>query len=128
MTVAQLQFSKIGKVMRHITLLEDQRVPRDAEFAFRARAQALVERWQSVLGAAKGAGKKDEQKEGLNGVNGVPLATVAPTAPPAAADGSGGSEEAPASGAAKLDVNGASVPEGGDGEYRPASPLRCSGY
>ncbi|KAG6860774.1 hypothetical protein C0995_007678 [Termitomyces sp. Mi166 len=108
MTVAYLQFSKIGKVMRHITLLEDKRVPRDAEFRFRARAQALVERWQSVLGAAKdvkgGAEKKEVGKEGkekgvkegegerkeagedVNGVNG-------------AATGAG--EEA-----AKIEVNG----------------------
>ncbi|KAG6805239.1 hypothetical protein H0H93_005270, partial [Arthromyces matolae] len=44
--------------MRHITALDDGRVPRDTEFRFRARAQALVERWQNVLGAGSGAGKE----------------------------------------------------------------------
>ncbi|KAG6852932.1 hypothetical protein C0991_008046, partial [Blastosporella zonata] len=68
MTVAYLQFSKIGKVMRHITLLDDMRIPRDAEFKFKDRAQTLVERWQAVLNAAK---------EGE--VGGVSLSAKAPT-------------------------------------------------
>ncbi|KAJ3533773.1 hypothetical protein NMY22_g7199 [Coprinellus aureogranulatus] len=48
-----LQYSKIGKVMRHIAALAPSKVPRDAEFKFRERAKALVERWQGVLNAAK---------------------------------------------------------------------------
>ncbi|KNZ76223.1 Putative oxidoreductase GLYR1 like protein [Termitomyces sp. J132] len=101
MTVAHLQFSKIGKVMRHITLLEDRRVPRDGEFRFRARAQALVERWQSVLGAAKEGkeGKREERRaeggavNGVEAVNGKDEEGVSPTAPASAS-------------APKSDVNG----------------------
>ncbi|KAG5338622.1 hypothetical protein C0989_006753 [Termitomyces sp. Mn162] len=92
MTVAHLQFSKIGKVMRHITLLEDRRVPRDGEFKFRARAQALVERWQSVLGAAKEGkqGKREERRmeggavNGVEAVNGKDEEGVSPMAPASA--------------------------------------------
>ncbi|KAK7050101.1 PWWP domain-containing protein [Favolaschia claudopus] len=54
-TIAYLTFSKIGKVMRHINLLEPARVPRDDEFHFRDRAKALVDRWQDVLAASKAA-------------------------------------------------------------------------
>lgn len=48
-----LQYSKIGKVTRHIAALTPSKVPRDAEFKFRERAKSLVERWQVVLNAAK---------------------------------------------------------------------------
>ncbi|KAG6898968.1 hypothetical protein C0993_002146 [Termitomyces sp. T159_Od127] len=116
MTVAQLQFSKIGKVMRHITLLEDKRVPRDAEFSFRARAQALVERWQSVLGAAKGAVavKKDEPKDGVNGVNGAPEPETADAPEPAKLEVNGASAaDADADMAAPADVD---APGEADGE------------
>ncbi|GLB44947.1 putative PWWP domain containing protein [Lyophyllum shimeji] len=84
MSVAYLQFSKIGKVMRHITLLPEDRVPRDAEFRFRERARALVERWQLVLGAGRtemkgqevnGNGNgKEGKEEGKAGVNGAEVA------------------------------------------------------
>ncbi|KAJ6580383.1 hypothetical protein DFH09DRAFT_979145, partial [Mycena vulgaris] len=43
------QFSKIGKVMRHIHLLEENRIPRDDEFKFRERAKALVDKWHEIL-------------------------------------------------------------------------------
>ncbi|KIK05161.1 hypothetical protein K443DRAFT_675316 [Laccaria amethystina LaAM-08-1] len=56
MTIEQLQFSKIGKVMRHIAVLTEDKVPRDDEFKFRLRAGALVERWHKILNANKGAG------------------------------------------------------------------------
>ncbi|KAF8212606.1 hypothetical protein K438DRAFT_1927942 [Mycena galopus ATCC 62051] len=49
MTVDYLNFSKIGKVMRHIHLLEPHRVPRDDELHFRARAKALVDKWHAIL-------------------------------------------------------------------------------
>ncbi|EIW62436.1 uncharacterized protein TRAVEDRAFT_17135 [Trametes versicolor FP-101664 SS1] len=59
------KFSKIGKVMRHIHALGDDKVPRDGEFRFRARAGVLVDRWLDVLRtggsrpAAAGARKED---------------------------------------------------------------------
>ncbi|KAF6745265.1 hypothetical protein DFP72DRAFT_974406, partial [Ephemerocybe angulata] len=69
-TIEQLQFSKIGKVMRHIAALPAGKVPRDAEFRFRERARALVERWQAILtkskeGESKGGSpaKEEEGKE-----------------------------------------------------------------
>ena len=51
--IQYLQFSKIGKVMRHITVLTDDKVPRDDEFKFRERAKALVDQWHQVLNANK---------------------------------------------------------------------------
>ncbi|KAJ7167101.1 hypothetical protein C8R46DRAFT_1096045 [Mycena filopes] len=49
MNVGYLTFSKIGKVMRHISLLPPADVPRDEEYRFRARAKALVDRWHTIL-------------------------------------------------------------------------------
>ncbi|RDB16277.1 PWWP domain-containing protein2 [Hypsizygus marmoreus] len=57
-SVQYLQFSKIGKVMRHITLLTDDKIPRDDEFHFRDRAKALVDRWHQVLNANKTNGSE----------------------------------------------------------------------
>ncbi|KAF9227163.1 hypothetical protein BS17DRAFT_450201 [Gyrodon lividus] len=48
-----LSFSKIGKVMRHIAALSQEKVPRDEEFKFRVRAKALVDKWHAILGANK---------------------------------------------------------------------------
>ncbi|KAJ6456772.1 hypothetical protein C8R47DRAFT_1082303 [Mycena vitilis] len=53
MSIEYLTFSKIGKVMRHIHLLEPDRVPRDDEFKFRDRAKALVDKWHGILNANK---------------------------------------------------------------------------
>ena len=47
--VPAAQFTKIGKVMRHIHLLKPAQVPRDDEFKFRDRAKVLVDRWHEVL-------------------------------------------------------------------------------
>ncbi|KAF8186140.1 hypothetical protein K438DRAFT_1039605 [Mycena galopus ATCC 62051] len=49
MNVEYLNFSKIGKIMRHINLLPPNRVPRDDEFHFRDRAGALVNKWHKLL-------------------------------------------------------------------------------
>ncbi|KAF9447901.1 hypothetical protein P691DRAFT_705908 [Macrolepiota fuliginosa MF-IS2] len=54
-TIEYLQFSKIGKVMRHIAVLSDDKVPRNAEFKFKDRADALVKKWQQILNANKPA-------------------------------------------------------------------------
>ncbi|KAJ7645008.1 hypothetical protein B0H17DRAFT_458673 [Mycena rosella] len=53
MTIDYLTFSKIGKVMRHIHLLEPGKVPRDDEYNFRDRAKALVDNWHDILNANK---------------------------------------------------------------------------
>ncbi|KAJ7691545.1 hypothetical protein B0H17DRAFT_1062897 [Mycena rosella] len=55
MTIDYLTFSKIGKVMRHIHLLELGKVPRDDEYNFRDRAKALVDKWHDddILNANK---------------------------------------------------------------------------
>jgi hypothetical protein len=55
-----LQFSKIGKVMRHIAVLSDEKVPRNAEFQFKERADALVKKWQQILNANKPNGAAAE--------------------------------------------------------------------
>ncbi|KAJ7260314.1 hypothetical protein B0H12DRAFT_1107750 [Mycena haematopus] len=49
MNIGYLTFSKIGKVMRHIHLLDAAKVPRDDEFHFRDRAKALVDKWHEIL-------------------------------------------------------------------------------
>lgn len=52
-TIHYLTFSKIGKVMRHIAALADEKIPNDNQYKFRERAKALVDRWQQVLNANK---------------------------------------------------------------------------
>jgi hypothetical protein len=39
--------------MRHIAALPDEKIPRDEEFNFRARAKNLVEKWHQILNANK---------------------------------------------------------------------------
>lgn len=39
--------------MRHIAALTPDKVPRDDQFKFRARAKALVDKWHAILGANK---------------------------------------------------------------------------
>ncbi|KAK7017745.1 hypothetical protein R3P38DRAFT_2985226 [Favolaschia claudopus] len=88
-TIAYLTFSKIGKVMRHIHLLEPNRVPRDDEYHFRDRAKALVDKWQGILatskaetaaeGVTEGTAKMDingEAKEGETEAEGAGDLTV----------------------------------------------------
>ncbi|KAK7029295.1 hypothetical protein R3P38DRAFT_2622264 [Favolaschia claudopus] len=58
-TMAYLTFSKIGKVMRHILLLESSRIPRDDEFHFRDRARGLVKKWQGVISLSRAADGMD---------------------------------------------------------------------
>jgi hypothetical protein len=54
--IAHHQFSKIGKVMRHIAAPSQERIPRDSEFGFRDRAKILADRWQEVLDPSKANG------------------------------------------------------------------------
>jgi hypothetical protein len=53
LTVSIAQFSKIGKVMRHIAALGEDKVPRNNEFNFLARAQTLVDKWHDILNSNK---------------------------------------------------------------------------
>jgi hypothetical protein len=69
MSVPYLQFSKIGKVMRHIAVLPDDKVPGDAKFRFRDRAKSLVDKWHAVLNAGK-PGSGEGEKEGAANTNG----------------------------------------------------------
>jgi hypothetical protein len=66
-----MQYSKIGKVMRHIHMQPSDKIPRDDEFHFRSRAKALVDKWHVILSA---------NKEGGPGANGTPAGS-SPTAP-----------------------------------------------
>ncbi|KAG5640837.1 hypothetical protein DXG03_006877 [Asterophora parasitica] len=108
MTVAHLQFSKIGKVMRHITLLKPDRLPRDAEFRFRDRAQALVERWQTQLGTREPKdGVKDEEPKEEAKPNGSAVVADAGAVEGAAKPVVKKDEERSVTeGAAALDLNG----------------------
>jgi hypothetical protein len=61
------QFSKIGKVMRHIAALGEDKVPRNAEFNFLGRAQTLVDKWHDILNSNKprtSAGGNTENGDG----------------------------------------------------------------
>lgn len=58
------QFSKIGKVMRHITALSDDKVPLDSQYKFRDRAKVLVERWQHIINASRVDGKDSSKPFG----------------------------------------------------------------
>ncbi len=69
--INDLQYSKIGKVMRHIHMQPSDKVPRDDEFHFRSRAKALVDKWHVILSA---------NKEGEPGANGTPSGS-SPTVP-----------------------------------------------
>ncbi|KAJ6476496.1 hypothetical protein C8R47DRAFT_985331, partial [Mycena vitilis] len=60
LSVPVLQYSKIGKVMRHIGLLESANVPRDDEFKFRHRANVLVDKWQGILDGSAVVAEKDD--------------------------------------------------------------------
>ncbi|KAF7973272.1 hypothetical protein HWV62_15711 [Athelia sp. TMB] len=53
------QFSKIGKVMRHIAALTDDKVPRNDEYNFLARAGTLVDRWHEILNSKKSEGSNE---------------------------------------------------------------------
>ncbi|KIY73024.1 hypothetical protein CYLTODRAFT_337816, partial [Cylindrobasidium torrendii FP15055 ss-10] len=43
-------YSKIGKVMRHIAALTEDKLPTaiDEQYKFRQRSRVLVDRWQAV--------------------------------------------------------------------------------
>ncbi|KAJ7748220.1 hypothetical protein DFH07DRAFT_830462 [Mycena maculata] len=71
MNIEYLTFSKIGKVMRHIHLLEAGKVPRDDEFKFRDRAKALVDKWHQILNANKEAPDGDGTTGEAADVNGA---------------------------------------------------------
>jgi hypothetical protein len=54
--------------MRYITAVPEDRMPRDDEFQFRARAKSLVEKWSEIRNANKtGAESPAETTRHLNG-------------------------------------------------------------
>ncbi|KAI0332273.1 hypothetical protein GY45DRAFT_1398348 [Cubamyces sp. BRFM 1775] len=82
MTIGYLTFSKIGKVMRHIHALSEDKVPRDEEFKFRERAKVLVDKWHDVLKAngapestapaTNGTRKAADTEDAMGSPNGKP--------------------------------------------------------
>lgn len=61
--------------MRHIAALGDEKVPRDGEFQFKDRAQALVNKWHNTIQSDKtngdGSAQMDiDKKEGSAAPNG----------------------------------------------------------
>ncbi|KAL0569042.1 hypothetical protein V5O48_012927 [Marasmius crinis-equi] len=67
MDVNYLSFSKIGKVMRHIAALTDDKVPKDDRYRFRERAKKLVDQWHLILGNTKEGGTAKEMNGAANG-------------------------------------------------------------
>ncbi|KAJ7806365.1 hypothetical protein B0H13DRAFT_1929638 [Mycena leptocephala] len=55
MNIDILTLSRIGKVMRHIHLLEPAKVPCDDKYKFRSCAKALVDKWRQIADEAEGA-------------------------------------------------------------------------
>ncbi|KIJ22407.1 hypothetical protein M422DRAFT_40075, partial [Sphaerobolus stellatus SS14] len=57
-SIEQLQFSKLGRVMRLITKLDQTiyPIPNNDEFRIQKRADALLEKWQSLILASEFAG------------------------------------------------------------------------
>jgi len=99
MNIQYLQFSKIGKVMRHVTALEEDKVPRDAEYKFRDRAKSLVDKWHMILHKAS------------DGVNGDASTTTTTTKEKAnnnkgSSPEADGKADAVADKTAALDING----------------------
>ncbi|KIK57909.1 hypothetical protein GYMLUDRAFT_75195 [Collybiopsis luxurians FD-317 M1] len=97
--IAYLSFSKIGKVMRHITALPDEKVPLDSDYKFRDRARVLVEQWQQIINASRGDGNSSGGGGGKN---------AAPGSSPTGANGltSKTSPNGAGSGSANETVNG----------------------
>ncbi|KAI0074405.1 hypothetical protein K474DRAFT_1601468 [Panus rudis PR-1116 ss-1] len=80
MTINYLQYSKIGKVMRHIHVLPTDKVPRDDEFKFRERAKALIDKWHSVLESNKPANGDAKPAAATNGSAAPPKSAKAAVA------------------------------------------------
>lgn len=104
--------------MRHIAILPDERVPRNAEFKFKDRADALVKKWQQILNANKSANGAAESVSATQG----PLSAAPISAAPVSSKLEGQSEHkekeeatAVTQGTAAINLNGKSV----DGEYLP---------
>ncbi|KAJ6454393.1 hypothetical protein C8R45DRAFT_1037974 [Mycena sanguinolenta] len=67
MNVEYLTFSKISKVMRHIHRLDEIKVPRDDEFQFRKRANALIDKWDGILNSNPPRARDHEMEDGTVG-------------------------------------------------------------
>ncbi|EMD33848.1 hypothetical protein CERSUDRAFT_117909 [Gelatoporia subvermispora B] len=111
MNIQYLQFSKIGKVMRHIYALTPEKVPRDDEFKFRDRAKSLVDKWQGILNAHKANGAP-ESKPAANGAQtdakSVPVESA--DAEPATNGKDEGKDESKPEEAEKLEVAESAAP------------------
>lgn len=61
-----VQYSKLGKVMRHISQLDQSVLPlaKDDKYNIRKRADVLLERWQELI---SGSGEANANAGGVNG-------------------------------------------------------------
>ena len=64
--------------MRHIAVLPEEKVPRDAEFKFRERAKALVDKWHQILNANKSNGAEATTNGAAKGDEGAETKEMAP--------------------------------------------------
>lgn len=71
--------------MRHIAVLSDDKVPRNSEFKFKDRADALVKKWQQILNANKANGSSAPTTAGAINTGGEAISA----GPMSAAPGSG---------------------------------------
>ncbi|KAL0571764.1 hypothetical protein V5O48_010193 [Marasmius crinis-equi] len=62
MDVDYLTYSKLVKIMRHIAVATDDKVPKDGEYRFRERSKKLVDRWYPIWWNAKDARTKEVER------------------------------------------------------------------
>ncbi|KAG2016634.1 hypothetical protein CC2G_009784 [Coprinopsis cinerea AmutBmut pab1-1] len=108
-TIEHLQFSKIGKVMRHITALPDHKIPGNDTYKFRERSSALVQKWHQILN--------------VNKANGEGSASAVVSAAPngASASGAGGSASVAGGAGAGQSASTAGAGVGGEKTEAPVS-------
>ncbi|KAF8585892.1 hypothetical protein K439DRAFT_1229109, partial [Ramaria rubella] len=64
-----VQFSKLGKVMRHIAQLDQAKfpIPKEDQYNIRKRADVLLERWQVLISTP--AAEVNANPSGVNGTD-----------------------------------------------------------
>lgn len=69
LAVSIIRATKINKVLKAILKLEN--IPKEDEFQFKARSQALLDKWNKLLTAEGAAGAAPAAAPEANGINGT---------------------------------------------------------
>lgn len=77
MTIQSLQVSKIGKVMKHINSLADDKIPSENIYHFKARAQVLIAKWHVILTSNNSTGSANgDAAPSMNGTTDTNIGDV----------------------------------------------------